>query len=118
GVWAIGGVMTACGAVTFAELGAMMPRAGGVYVFLVEAFGKLAGFLYGWSYFLVVTTGAIAALSLAFATYVGFFVPMGPVAQKVVALGVLAVVTAINVRGVRLGAIVSDTFTVTKLAGI
>ena len=117
-VWAAGGVMTLCGALTFAELGAMLPRAGGVYVFLGEAYGRLFGFLYGWAYFLVVTTGALAALSLAFATYVGWFFPLGPWGTKVVAVCGLAAVTAINVFGVKVGAIFSDVFTLLKLLGI
>src|SRR5262249_30181821 len=75
-VWAAGGLMSLTGALTFAELGARIPRAGGVYVYLSRAYGSLIGFLYGWAYFLVVTTGAIAALSVAFATYVGYFVPL------------------------------------------
>ncbi|MEK6756508.1 MAG: amino acid permease, partial [Bacteroidota bacterium] len=61
GVWVVGGLMAMSGALTYAELGGMMPRAGGVYVFLTEAYGGLIGFLYGWAYFLVVNTGAIAA---------------------------------------------------------
>src|SRR5512147_2692625 len=73
GVWIAGGIMALCGALTFAELGGMMPGAGGIYVFLSEAYGGLAGFLYGWAYFLVVNTGGIAALSIAFATYLGVF---------------------------------------------
>ena len=117
-VWAAGGVMTLCGALTFAELGAMLPRAGGVYVFLGEAYGRLFGFLYGWAYFLVVTTGALAALSLAFATYVGWFFPLGPWGVKIVAVSGLAAVTVLNVFGVKVGAIFSDVFTLLKLAGI
>ncbi len=66
GLWVIGGVMALCGALTYAELGAMLPRAGGVYGFLTEAYGGLAGFLYGWAYFLVVNTGALGPLPLPF----------------------------------------------------
>ena len=79
GVWILGGVMALCGALTFAELASMMPRAGGVYVYLCEAYGSLAGFLFGWAYFLVVNTGGIAALSIAFATYFGYFIPLSKV---------------------------------------
>ena len=75
--WALGGVLTLAGALTFAELGAAMPRAGGMYVWLTEAYGGLVGFLHGWAYFLVVATGAIAALAIVFAEYVGYFVQLG-----------------------------------------
>jgi APA family basic amino acid/polyamine antiporter len=96
----------------------MMPRAGGVYVYLAEAFGGLVGFLYGWAYFLVVNTGSLAALSIAFATYLGYFIPLGPVALKLFAIGGIVLLTIINVAGVRAGGIFSDVFTVLKLVGI
>jgi APA family basic amino acid/polyamine antiporter len=118
GLWLLGGVMTLCGALTFAELGAMLPQAGGVYRFLTEAYGGLAGFLYGWAYFLVVNTGALAALAVAFSTYFGYFVPLTPTGQLLVAIGGIILVTIINVLGVKAGGIFSDIFTVLKLAGI
>lgn len=117
-VWAAGGAMTLAGALTFAELGAMLPSGGGVYLYLTEAYGRFVGFLYGWAYFVVVTTGALAALALAFATYVGYLVPLGPWGTKLVALGGLALVTIVNVLGVKVGALFSDVFTVLKLAAI
>ncbi|MBI3578949.1 MAG: amino acid permease [Ignavibacteriales bacterium] len=107
-----------CGALTYAELGAMMPRAGGVYVFLTEAYGGLIGFLYGWAYFLVANTGALAALAVAFSTYFGYFVPLSHAGQMAVAIGGMVLVTIINVLGVKAGGIFSDLFTVLKLAGI
>src|SRR4051794_12581463 len=73
--WALSGVMTVTGALCCAELAAMLPRAGGQYVFLREAYGPLAGFLFGWAMFLVVQTGTIAAVSVAFARFLGAFVP-------------------------------------------
>jgi APA family basic amino acid/polyamine antiporter len=118
GVWLLGGVMALSGALTFAELGAMMPRAGGVYVFLNEAYGGLAGFLYGWAYFLVVNTGGIAALAIAFATYLGFFIPLRPETVKIAGIAGILIVTAINVRGVRAGGMFSDIFTGLKLLAI
>jgi APA family basic amino acid/polyamine antiporter len=117
-VWILGGLLAVAGALTFAELGTMMPRAGGVYVYLTEAFGGLVGFLYGWAYFLVVNTGSLAALSIAFATYLGYFVPLGPSAVKLVAIGGIVVLTIVNVLGVRAGGLFSDVFTVLKLVGI
>jgi APA family basic amino acid/polyamine antiporter len=118
GVWVLGGMMAMSGALTYAELGGMMPRAGGVYVFLTEAYGGLAGFLYGWAYFLVVNTGAIAALAVAFSTYFGYFVPMSQGGTMLVAIAGIILVTVINVLGVKAGGVFSDLFTVLKLAGI
>jgi basic amino acid/polyamine antiporter, APA family len=117
-VWVVGGLMALSGALTFAELGAMIPRAGGVYVFLNEAYGGLAGFLYGWVYFLVVNTGGIAALSIAFSTYLGYFVPLGPGGIRVAAIVGIALVTLVNILGVKAGGIFSDVFTVLKLLAI
>ena len=117
-VWVVGGMMAMSGALTFAELGSMMPRAGGVYVFLSEAYGGLTGFLYGWAYFWVANTGSMAALAIGFATYFGHFVPMGPTGISVFAIGGIILVTAINVLGVKAGGIFSDVFTILKLAGI
>lgn len=117
-VWLTGGVMALAGALTFAELGGLMPGAGGVYVYLCEAYGPLAGFLYGWAYFLVVNTGGIAALSLAFATYLGYFIPLSPGGVTASAVAGLVVVTVVNVRGVKVGGLFSDIFTILKLWGI
>ncbi len=117
-VWLGGGILILCGALTFAELGALMPKAGGVYVFLSESYGKPVGFLYGWAYFLVVNTGGIAALSVAFTTYLAYFFPMSPVALKLTAVCGIFILTVINVMGVKSGSIFSDVFTVLKLIGI
>lgn len=118
GVWLLGGVLALCGALTYAELGAMMPRAGGLYVFLSEAYGGLFGFLFGWAYFLVVNTGSLAALAIAFSTYFGFFVHLNEVGITLVAISGLILVTVLNVVGVKAGGIFSDVFTVLKLLGI
>ena len=118
GVWLLGGVMALCGALTFAELGAMLPRAGGVYVFLTEAYGGTVGFLYGWAYFLVANTGALGALAIAFSTYFGYFVPLEETGTLAVAIGGIVIVTVINVLGVKAGGIFSDVFTILKLVGI
>src|SRR5512139_3515172 len=75
-VWAVGGLITLTGALTFGELGAMFPKAGGIYVFLREAYGGWSGFLYGWSYLLIITSGSIAVLALAFSYYLSYFIPM------------------------------------------
>jgi len=117
-VWVVGGLMAIAGALTFAELGGLMPGAGGVYVYLSEAYGRLFGFLYGWAYLLVVNTGGVAALSIAFATYFGYFVPIDPVQLKLVAIVGLVIVTIVNVLGVKVGGIFSDIFTLLKIVGI
>ncbi|MBM2841477.1 MAG: amino acid permease [Bacteroidetes bacterium] len=118
GVWVIGGLMALAGSLTFAELGGMMPGSGGVYVYLSQTYGKLFGFLYGWAYLLVVNTGGIAALSIAFATYLGFFIPLGAAGIKVVAILGLVFLTVLNVMGVKAGGMFSNVFTILKLAGI
>lgn len=117
-VWVAGGAITLAGALTFSEAAALLPEAGGVYVFLSRAYGDLVGFLFGWAYFVVVNAGGLGALSLAFATYLGYFVPIGTASTKAVAIVGLLALTAINVLGVKAGAIFSDIFTVLKLVGI
>lgn len=117
-VWVVGGLMAVAGALTFAELGGLMPGAGGVYVYLSEAYGGLYGFLYGWAYLLVVNTGGVAALSVAFATYFGYFVPLDALQLKLAAIMGLTIVTAVNILGVKVGGIFSDVFTLLKIAGI
>ncbi len=118
GAWLVGGLMALAGALTFSELAALLPRAGGEYVYLTEAYGGLVGFLFGWAYFLVCNAGGLGALSVAFATYAGYFVPLGPAGTKAVAIAGLLLLTTVNVLGVKAGAIFSDVFTVLKLAGI
>lgn len=118
GVWMFGGVMAVCGALTYAELGAMIPRAGGLYAFLSEAYGGLFGYLYGWAYFLVVNTGGLGALSIAFSTYLGVFIPLTANGTLFVAIGGIILVTIINILGVKVGGIFSDVFTILKLLGI
>jgi APA family basic amino acid/polyamine antiporter len=134
--WALAGLMTVSGAIASAELAAMMPRAGGQYVFLRVAYGPMFGFLFGWSLFLVVQTGTIAAVSVAFAKFLGVFLPavsadvyivrpiiLGHYAvslstQQLVALMLILVLTLTNTRGLRLGALIQDTFTVAKTAAL
>src|SRR6202051_4007573 len=83
-VWVLTGVMTVIGGLSYAELAAMMPRAGGQYVYLREAYGPLWGFLYGWTSFLVIQTGTIAAVGVAFAKFLGVFVPRLGTGEKAV----------------------------------
>jgi APA family basic amino acid/polyamine antiporter len=131
GLWLTGGVLTLLGALAYAELCAMMPHAGGQYVFLRESFGPLVAFLYGWTLFLVIQTGFNAAVSIAFAKFLaGVGLRMGETdlvfsvgrltvsRAQVVAVGVIAVLTAVNARGVREGALVQNVLTVLKVAAV
>jgi len=130
--WGITAVMTVLGALSYGELAAAMPKAGGQYVFLREAFGPLFGFLYGWTLFLVIQTGTIAAVVVAFSKFVGLFVPWVSSSrillpfpfgyhlssQHLVAIIAVAILTYVNCRGLRQGAAVQNLFTVAKTAGL
>jgi len=116
--WGLGGVIALTGALSFAELGSMFPRAGGVYVYLKEAYGEFAGFLYGWAYFTVINSGSIAALTIAFAYYVSFLIPMSDTAQIGLAIAAIATITAINIFRVKVAEMFTNTLTLLKLAGI
>lgn len=113
-VWVIGGIVSLFGALSVAELGALYPRAGGQYVYLSELYGPLWGFLYGWTGFAVIITGSISAVAVAFATYLGYFIPLSQVEIKIVAIVSILLLTVINVLGVRLGALVQNFFTFSK----
>jgi APA family basic amino acid/polyamine antiporter len=117
-VWTLGGVIALAGALTFAELGSMFPRAGGVYVYLREGYGELAGFLYGWAYLLVITSGSIAALTIAFATYIGFMFPMSDRTVTAVAILAIVLVTIVNILRVKAAEMFSNVFTGLKLVGV
>ncbi len=117
-VWVLGGLLALSGALTMAELSAEMPESGGIYVFLSRAYGDWVGFLYGWAYFVVVNTGGLAALSIAFATYLGVFFPLTPVGIKLVAILGLVGLTVVNLFGVKIGGIFADVFTALKIIAI
>ncbi|MCB0566964.1 MAG: amino acid permease [Phaeodactylibacter sp.] len=117
-VWAIGGIIALTGALTFAELGGMFPQAGGVYVFLKEAYGELAGFLYGWVILLVINTGALAALGIALAEYLSYFYPLDYWGKIVIAIVVIAGLTGINLVGVNTSQWFANIFTGLKLLAI
>jgi APA family basic amino acid/polyamine antiporter len=129
--WIITGLLTLIAALSYGELAAMMPHAGGQYVYLRESFGPMAGFLYGWTLFLVIQTGTIAAVAVAFAKFLGVFVPwvsasnhligegrVGLTTQQFVAILVILALTAINARGIRTGAMVQNVFTFAKTAAL
>jgi APA family basic amino acid/polyamine antiporter len=116
GAWVVAAIFSLFGALTIAELGASLPHAGGLYVYLREAFGAPWGFFYGWALFVVIQTAAIAAVGVVFATYCGQFVALSPLAAQLVAVVVIALLTALNVLGVRQGVVTQNVVTVTKLA--
>ncbi|MGH9145024.1 MAG: amino acid permease, partial [Vicinamibacterales bacterium] len=94
-VWVVGGMLSLLGALAYGELGAMNPAAGGLYVYLRDAFGPLTAFLYGWTFFLVIATGSAATLAVASTSYLQQFITLGPIAQKLAAIALLAIVAAI-----------------------
>ncbi len=145
--WALAGVLTITGALCCAELAAMWPHAGGQYVFLREAYGPSIGFLFGWALFIVIQTGTIAAVAVAFANFTGVLIPwisaerfliepliilrpfrsagvsfngyaLGFSTQQLVAVGMILLLTFINTRGLKLGKIIQNTFTFTKTAAL
>jgi basic amino acid/polyamine antiporter, APA family len=117
-VWGIGGIITLTGALTFAELSSMFPQSGGVYVFLRESYGELFGFLYGWAYLLVITSGANAALSIACAYYLAFIFPLDQTGITLAAILALIIVTVINILRVKAAEVFTNVFTGLKLLGI
>ncbi|PZR79422.1 MAG: amino acid transporter [Chthoniobacterales bacterium] len=135
--WVVAGLFTIAGALCCAELATMMPQAGGVYVFLREAYGPALGFLFGWTLFLVVQTGTIAAVAIAFAKFLGVFISavapdhylVAPIAvtrgyaislstEQLTAIALIALLTFTNTRGLRVGKLVQNSFTFTKTAAL
>ena len=130
-VWVFNALLTILGALSYGELAAMMPRAGGQYVYLREAYSPFLGFLYGWTLFLVIQTGTMAAVAVGFAKYLGVIWPwvsteralldIGPVAfstQQIVAIGVIVLLTWSNSRGLRESKILQNIFTSAKVAAL
>jgi basic amino acid/polyamine antiporter, APA family len=118
GVWIFAGLVSFFGGLACAELGAAMPATGGQYVFLREAYGPLAGFLCGWTNFLIARGAQSAWLAVVLSIYISYFHPFGPIASKIIAVAAIALFTFVNYRGVSLGALVQKSFTLAKLAGI
>jgi APA family basic amino acid/polyamine antiporter len=100
-VWLVAGVLSLLGALTFGELGAMQPEAGGLYVFLREAFGPLVGFLFGWTLFFVMGSGSIATLAEAFAGYLSQLMPLSPASSRAASIAMIVVAMSINIAGTR-----------------
>ncbi len=129
--WAVTAVLTLMAALSYGELAAAMPRAGGQYVYLREAYGPLFGFLYGWTLFLVIQTGTLAAVAVAFAKFTGILIPwfaeeryvfqagqFSVSTQQVLGIGVLVLLTWVNTRGLRTGALVQNVFTLAKVGAL
>jgi APA family basic amino acid/polyamine antiporter len=117
-VWLAGGILSLLGALTYGELSALNPKAGGLYVFIRDGFGSLPAFLYGWTLFFVISSGSMATLAVAFSSYLGTLVPLTPVIAKLAAIAMIVVVTIINVIGTRKSANLQDWTTTIKVVAI
>ena len=132
-VWLITGFMTLTAALSYGELSAMFPKAGGQYVYLKESYNPLLGFLYGWSFFSVIQTGTIAAVGVAFSKFAGYFFPglemndanilfqlgfLKVYPAQLVSIAIIVLLTFINTKGVQGGKLIQTTFTVTKLLSL
>lgn len=117
-VWFAGGVLSLLGALTYGELCARNPKAGGLYVFIRDGFGNLPAFLYGWTLFFVISSGSLATLAVAFTSYLGEIVPMSRLIAKLAAIGMIVVVTIVNVLGTRKSAKLQDWTTAIKVIAI
>jgi APA family basic amino acid/polyamine antiporter len=117
-VWVVGALVSLCGALCIAELGAAMPKAGGQYVYLQRAFGPVWGYLYGWGSSVVINPASIAAIAVGFATYAGFFLPLSSNAIKAVAIGSILLLTFINCFGLKVGAVTQNVVTIVKIAAV
>lgn len=117
-VWVVGGVLSILGALSYAELAAMKPEAGGLYVYMRDAFGSFIAFLYGWALFLVIASASVATLAVAFAAYLGNFAPPSNWGAKAVAVGMVGAIAVINVLGTRTSANLQNWTTAIKVGAI
>jgi APA family basic amino acid/polyamine antiporter len=134
-VWLVGGLIAVSGALSFAELGAMFPKAGGQYIYIREAYGPWAGFFFGWGFFWFIMCGGIATLGVAFAEFVGYFIPALSTQSyifqlnvlgssyslstgQLVAVGSILILSAVNYFGIKTGALVQNIFTFLRIAAI
>jgi len=117
-VWIVGGVVSFLGALTYAELGSVTPDAGGLYTYVRDAFGPLPAFLYGWTSILVIASGSLAALAVAFSNYLGQLLPLGATSARLVSVLLIAVIAVMNVRGVRDSASVENVATGVKVLAL
>jgi len=134
-VWLVGGLITISGALSFAELGAMFPKAGGQYIYIREAYGSWAGFFFGWGFFWFIMCGGIATLGVAFAEFVGYFIPALSTQSyifqlnvlgssyslstgQLVAVGSILILSGVNYFGIKTGVVVQNIFTFLRIAAI
>jgi basic amino acid/polyamine antiporter, APA family len=117
-LWIAGALVALFGALTIAELAALYPRSGGIYVYVREAWGPLPAFLFGWTRLLVIQPAVLGAIGMIFAAYVGAFTPLSDTAERVIAASVIIVLAAMNYRSVRWGAAVQNASTVAKVAAL
>jgi len=116
--WALGGAIVLCGALTYAELAAALPRSGGVFAYILDAFGPLPAFLFGWSTLAVIRASALGAISTIFAEYLGYFVPLTPSQVQYVAAGAIVLVGLFNYFGVNVAAVLVNLSTVVKYGAL
>lgn len=117
-VWLTGGILSLLGALTYGELSALKPQAGGLYVYIRDCFGRFPAFLFGWTLFLVVSTGSIATLAVAFSNYLGEFFPLTASGLRLVSLSMIGVIAGVNIIGTRRSADLQNVSTVVKVFGI
>lgn len=130
-IWIITAMMTVAGAISYGELSAMFPKAGGQYTYITEIFGKMMGFLYGWGLFTVIQTGTIAAVAVAFGKFMAYLIPSlndaAPIFQQgsfkitwiqILAIGIILLLTFINTKGVQSGKILQNIFTSSKIIAL
>ncbi len=117
-IWIFGGLLSFLGALTYAELGAMNPGAGGLYLYIRDGFGRPVAFTYGWTLFLVIAAGTVATLAVATTTYLGEWVPMSPATEKFVAVGLALGVSVVNVFGTARSTTILNVGTVLKVSAI
>jgi basic amino acid/polyamine antiporter, APA family len=115
-VWVVGGVLSLLGALTYAELAAANPEAGGLYCYIRDGFGRAPAFLYGWCLFLVIASGTNAALARAFSRYLSEIIPLSPAGATAVGIAMIAVVTVVNIWGTRKSSDLQNWTTLTKIA--
>jgi basic amino acid/polyamine antiporter, APA family len=118
GVWLAGGVLSLLGALSYGELSAMKPDAGGLYVYIRDCFGPFLAFLFGWTLFLVISSGAVATLAVAFSNYLGEFVTLTPWMAKLISVAVIGVIAVVNVRGTRQSANLQNVTTTIKILAL
>ena len=117
-VWMLGGVIAFLGGLCFAELGAMFPQTGGQVVYLEKAFSPWVGFLFGWTLFSTIQTGAIAAVAYTCASFIGVFLPLGRGGTILLAVAIIWLLSLVNLLGIRPGSIVQNVFTALKIAAL